>query len=508
MCKTDTLQIEAETQTVQVIENEPPAKRENDVMIWDSLLESFGRITTESNSTDGSLEDITSVDPLATNNNMDITELLFDNATNNANITNIDNIDNANIAIDYDLSNLEVLSPFNVDKIVKKDDNDANWVVDNVDALQPITLPPPKMGVASKAMQLALANEIEIQAPWIDVTALASSIQETPVSIKENVPESIFTLATFVPTHMQSYIDLNTEAVPTANLMTQSSFQLDTPNILDVSDKVFNDSELVTNHDATKIDADIDFLKNTVEIDDRSLNTPSPSRVQHNIEINPSNSVLFNTDLALEDTLLFNNEPPSDMYVVKTENIFGKRAKAKNPLEQLAADAGICACNDCKCGPNSGECRNCQNHELPEPVGCGDDKCSCGANCECDHAEMKCAVGCGRATDTNHNTFMHYHKRHNNSNLEEFGVYTHECDESLLGMIDNIKCPCSGTSDGKCSSECGPDRGCSKPAGSSHKKSCCVTICFRKLDAFKQFLNDANVMNAIKVKNVNLTTSF
>ncbi|XP_045764274.1 uncharacterized protein LOC123866643 isoform X1 [Maniola jurtina] len=492
-------QIEAETPTVEVIENEP-TKPDNDVMIWDSLLESFGRITTESNSTDGSLEDITSVNPLS-NNNMDITELLFDNATNN---TKFDETNN--IAVDYDLSSLEVLSPFNVEKIVKKDNTDNTWVVDDVNNIQPIPLPTPKMEIESKAIQLALANEIEIQAPWIDVTALASSIQETPVSIKENVPESIFTLATFVPTHMQSYIDLNTDAVPTANLMTQSSFHLDTPNILDVSDKVFNDSELVTNHD-TKIDTDIDFLKSNIEIlDDRSLNTPPPNKVQHNIEINPANSVLFNTDLALEDTLLFDNEPPSDMYVVKTENVFGK--KAKNPLEQLAADAGICSCNDCKCGPNSGECRNCQNHELPEPIGCGDDKCSCGADCECDHAEMKCAVGCGRATDTNHNTFLHYHKRHNNSNLEEFGVYTHECDDSLRGIIENIKCPCSGTD--KCPRECGEDKGCSKPdaSRSSHKKSCCVTICFKKLDAFKQFLNDPNVLNAIKVNNLNLTTSF
>ncbi|XP_023937053.2 uncharacterized protein LOC112045192 isoform X2 [Bicyclus anynana] len=492
-------QIEAETPTVEVIENEP-AKPVNDVMVWDSLLESFGRITTESNSTDGSLEDITSVDPLS-NTNMDITELLFDNATNN---TKFDD----NIAVDYDLSNLEVLSPFDVNKIDKKDDNDNSWVVDNI---PPISLSTPKMEVESKAMQLALANEIEIQAPWIDVTALASSILETPVSIKESGPESIFTLATFVPTHMQSYIDLSTEAVPTANLLTQSSFHLDTPNILDVSDKVFNDSELVTNHDVSKIDADIDFLKTTADIiDDRSLNTPSPSRVQQSIEINPSNSVLFNTDLALEDTLLFDNEPPSDMYVVKTENVFGK--KTKNPLEQLAADAGICSCTECKCGPNSGECRNCQNHEPPpKPVGCGDDKCSCGVDCECDHAEMKCAVGCGRATDTNHNTFLHYHKRHNNSNLEDFGVYTHECDESLLGIIDSIKCPCNGSTDGKCSSECSePGKSCSKSDTSHdlHKKSCCVTICFKKLDAFKQFLNDPNVLNAIKVKNFNLTTSF
>lgn len=473
---------------MEVIENEPP-KQDSDVMNWDSLLESFGRITTESNSTEGSLEDITSVNPI-TNNNMDITELLFNN-TNDTKFTNANNI-----TVDYDLSNLEVLSPFNVDKAIKKDTNDNTWV--DVSDLPPVVISEPKIEIKSKALQLALANEIEMQAPWIDVTALASSIQETPVSIKDNTPENIFTLATSVPTHMQSYIDLNPEVIPIANITSQSSFDLDTPNILDISDKVFNDSELVTNLDPGKIDEDIAFMKTNDQIDDRTLNTPPPSKVQHNIEINPANSVSFNTDLTLEHTLLFDNEPPSDMYVVQTENIFGK--KARNPLEQLAADAGICSCSQCKCEPDNGECRNCQDHKPIEKSSC-DDKCSC-TDCKCNHAEMKCATGCGRATDTNHNTFLHYHRRHNNSNLEDFGVYTHECDDSFPNIINNIKCSCSsnqevGSKNTKSDSCC---------SSSNKNKSCCVTICFKKLDAFKQFLSDSELLNALKVNNLNLST--
>lgn len=437
---------------MEVVEN-TTEKPHTNVMNWDSLLESFGRITTESNSTDGSLEDINNVN---LNNTMDITELLFDNATSEAKFDN---------PTDYDLSNLE-LSPF-IDKNLKKDQD--IWV--------------DKSEVKTKALQLALANEVEVQAPWIDVTALASSIQETPVSIKDNTPENIFTLATSVPTHMQSYIDLNSE-IPTANIINET-FDLDTPNILDVSDKVFNDSELVTNIDSSKL-TDDEFLKNDDE-DDRTLHTPPP-REQHNIEINPANSVLFNTDLTLEDTLLFDNEPPSNMYVVKTENIFGK--KAKNALEQIASDAGICSCSDCKCDPNNGECRNC--HEQKET--CSDDKCSC-IDCKCNHAEMKCAVGCGKATDTKNNTFLHYHKRHNESNLEEFGVYTHECDDSFPELVKNIKCSCS-------KNECG-----TSDTTDSNKKSCCVTICFKKLEAFKQFLTETELLNALKVNNFNVTTT-
>lgn len=485
--------------TVTVVETSKPS---NDLMNWDSLLESFGRITTESNSTDGSLEDITAVDPL-TSTSVDMTELFFDNATNIRKPM-------------YDLNIDVAVSPYDIQK-PKKD----TWVnvcdmqsigitpIENItpiDTIAPVENPV-KMEIKPKAMQLALANEIEVQAPWVDVSALAASISETPVSIKEKVPESIFTLATFVPTHMQSYIDLNTDVAPTANIISQESFELDTPSILDVGDKVFNDSELVSNLGTTKLESDIDsFLQDPDE--DRSLNTPPPSKVQQNIEINPANSVLFNTELDLEDTLLFDNEPPSDMYVVRTENIFGKEIAKRNALEQLAADAGICSCKDCKCDPTGGECRNCGSEESAKKEKCcTEDKCSC-VDCKCDHASMKCAVGCGRATDTNHNTFLHYHRRHNNTNLEDLGVFTvHECDEESPSteIIDHLKCSCHVEQE-----SCNPENKSKEPgsccqAKPSNKKSCCVTICFKKFNAFKQFLTENDLMNALKSQNMSTT---
>lgn len=499
--------------TIETFIENAPAKptdqQTNDLMNWEGLLESFGRITTESDSTDGSLEDIPAV------NTVDITELLFDNATNNAKTNDL--------TVDYDLANL-TLSPF-VDRTDKKDTND--WV--DINNLQP-TVPlrpeiaPPKMEIKSKALQLALANEIEVQSPWVDVSVLAASISETPVSIKEQSPESIFTLATSVQTHMQSYIDLSTEVAPTANIMTHTSFDLDTPNVLDVGDKVFNDSEIVTNIEPSKLfndsgivadlenppkllndleldsDADIYFASD----DDRSLNTPPPSKVRQNIEINPANSVLFNTDLDLEDTLLFDNEPLSNMYVVRTENIFGKEIAKRNALEQLAADSGICHCMDCKCDPTDGECRNCNQdiQEVAKPSGCGEDTCSC-VDCKCDHSEMKCAVGCGRATDTNHNTFLHYHKRHNNTtNLEELGIYTlHECDEdSPSTIVDSLKCSCDATA--ACNNPEPSKKQDAACCGGEKKKSCCVTICFKKLDSLKQFLNENDLVKALKSHNL------
>ncbi|XP_061709598.1 uncharacterized protein LOC133519588 isoform X2 [Cydia pomonella] len=559
------------------IETEPflkfPAKPQpTDAMNWEGLLESFGRITTESNSTDGSLEDINTVD-LLTTTNVDITDLLFDNANPNA--------------VDYDL-NLQ---------FDKKKDN--SWT-----NLQP-TLIDDRIEGKRKAMQLALANEIEVQAPWVDVSALAASISETPVSIKEKTPESIFTMATFVPTHMQSYIDLNPE---TANVITQSAFDLASPNILDVADKVFNDSELVSNM-STKIEDIENFLK-----DDRSLNTPPPCRVHQNIEINPANSVLFNSDLDLEDTLLFDNEPLSDMYVVRTENIFGKEIAKRNALAQLAADAGICSCMTCECDPTLGECRgDCQSKE-PEPVQpekgkCPVDTCDCDEDCQCDHEAMKCAVGCGKATDTNHNTFLDYHRRHKLTSLEELGVYTvHEDDLSTATFVDQLSCscdestssnvnkksegfsessnwetgcqgvqtsegkeesvcqgkkeptcqgnkksacqsnkesacmsktescqdkkdsceskstsncegkkestcqgkkePCKGKkestykSKGSCNNQCSNGGGCSDTS----KDKCCVTICIKKLEAFKQFLSDHELLGALKAHNLDLTS--
>ncbi|XP_063361427.1 uncharacterized protein LOC134650401 [Cydia amplana] len=541
-----------------------PAKPQpRDGMNWEGLLESFGRITTESNSTDGSLEDINTVDPLPTTT-VDITDLLFDNANPNT--------------LDYDL-NLQ---------FDKKKEN--SWTNN---------LQPPLVEGKRKAMQLALANEIEVQAPWVDVSALAASISETPVSIKEKTPESIFTMATFVPTHMQSYMDLNPE---TANVITQSAFDLASPNILDVADKVFNDSELVSNLSSTKIEDDIEnFLK-----DDRSLNTPPPCRVHHNIEINPANSVLFNSDLDLEDTLLFDNEPISDMYVVRTENIFGKEIAKRNALAQLAADAGICNCMTCECDPTLGECRgDCQSKEpiQPEKRKCPVDTCDCAEDCQCDHQAMKCAVGCGKATDTNHNTFLDYHRRHKLTSLEELGVYTvHDEDLPTETLVEQLSCSCEKSTssnkklegfsessnwetgcqgvqtEGKKESVCqgkkestckketacqskkesscmskkescqGKTDSCESKSGStckgkkestfqgkkelcegrqestcksksnsnqcsgnggcsdSTKDKCCVTICIKKLEAFKQFLSDHELLGALKAHNLDFTS--
>lgn len=513
-------QIEVKAPVVSVIDNTETPKAASGSMNWEGLLESFGRITTESNSTDGSLEDIAIVNPLP-NNGVDIAELLFDNATDTVKFE----LPRAPLS-DYDLNDLQAT----LSDLTKKCES---WVEvgDNATTMVDLPIAPtteaqdPKIEVKSNAMELALANEIEVQSPWVDVSALAASIRDAPVSIEEKIPESICTLATFVPTHMQSYIDLS--EMPSANV--SQTFGLDNPTILDVTAKVFNDSEVVTNlgPDMSRLETDIDvFLKQSMS--SGSLNTPPPSRVQQNIEINPADLVLFNTDTALEDTLQFDNEPASNLYVVRTENVFGKRHE-RNRVEQLAADAGICECPKCQCTPSDGECRSCDQQKS-----CSDDKCSC-VDCKCDHAEMKCAVGCGKATDSNHNTFLHYHRRHNNSSLEELGVYTlHECDENAPSVnIERLLCTCSV--EGCCGNGCGSIRsggsgcgsssgagggcdeseiggsacdsgGCTgKQCGGSSGKSCCVTICFKKLDAFKQFLADNDLVHALKLHNLNLT---
>lgn len=286
---------------------------------------------------------------------------------------------------------------------------------------------------AKEALELALASEVEVHSPWIDVSALAASIIDPSVNVCEQENQNIFAGATFVPTHIQSYIDLHNNGttentMETVTNISNESFsskntnednlkpvETDESQILDTNTFTFEISDDPEINDVfnSKTDPEINKL---FEKDHKILESANVFGME-SLEINAANSVLFNTDLNLEDTILFDSEPPSDMYVVKTENIFKDMVK-RNILKDITADADICKCDECHCDPLGMQCQSTCSDTVLEK-----EKCHC-IDCKCDPLMMKCDAGCGGPqVNKQSSTYLDYHKRHGPSSLEEFGLF-------------------------------------------------------------------------------------
>lgn len=297
---------------------------------------------------------------------------------------------------------------------------------------------------ANEAIELALANEIELHSPWVDVSALAASITNPSVNVREQEPLSIFPGATFVPTHIQSYIDLHGNTAENIMDTMPSDVYSYLPDVRVTEEDKHSFTEEVIDTMGTNTlvfdandDPEINDVFNSRSTEHTEINKlfEKDSRISEavnvfgmeNLEINAANSVLFNTDLNLEDTLLFDNEPPSDMYVVQTENIF-KVVTKRNILQDLTAEADICKCVECKCDPLNMQCQSgcgsssSDEESETEKTSEKSDKCNC-VDCKCDPSTMQCQAGCGGRLENDSSNYLEYHKRHASAKLEDYGLF-------------------------------------------------------------------------------------
>lgn len=389
---------------------------------------------------------------------------------------------------------------------------------------------------AKEALELALASEVEVHSPWIDVSALAASIIDPSVNVCEQENQNIFAGATFVPTHIQSYIDLHNAAsentMETVTNINHGSFtpkntsndklkplETDESQILDTNTFTFEISDDPEINDVFNSKTDPEMNK-LFEKEHKTLESANVFGME-SLEINAANSVLFNTDLNLEDTILFDSEPPSDMYVVKTENIFKDMVK-RNILKDITADADICKCDECHCDPVGMQCQSaCGNNNEKE-------KCHC-TDCKCDPLLMKCDAGCGGPLiNKESSTYLDYHKRHGQSSLEEFGLYpeaasnkycSEDKEKTVSGCCsqrsDPTKpgagCPCSKSIPSETNNSKEPnaqnsdisvnllrdfllnlenyDSNCNCSNGKEGAgKGCCVVICLKTLENLRQLV--------------------
>lgn len=151
----------------------------------------------------------------------------------------------------------------------------------------------------SEALQLAMASEVEVGSPWIDISVLASKsiMPSTPLT------SSCHAMSTNIPT----FVDLPTYSVVDNELMI-GSYQ-GVSDDMSLMDNIFNNG-FSGNQDV--------------------------SQTNNDLTMKELNDLLETND--------FNNSSDDSLMDFATDN-------ANKTLKEITADAGICQCETCKCDP-------------------------------------------------------------------------------------------------------------------------------------------------------------
>lgn len=264
----------------------------------------------------------------------------------------------------------------------------------------------------SQALQLALASEEEIPAPWMDVAVLASKplIPTAPVTTAcVAIPTAITTYVNLPTTSTLNYLHNNKEnELNFQPILNSNSITTNTMGIM-TSEPQLSTEQLKSTEMQTTISTD--QQQQPISFEAHSNNTVNPLNNNNDDELNelPTNlekllkeveesvsdqdletaslldDLLMTIDNAehvvmsqqyenLENSLqlpdiLSDDSKLVENAMVRTESVFNKpkssnksnngsnnkkNKKSNKPssLKQITADADICRCTDCKCDPN------------------------------------------------------------------------------------------------------------------------------------------------------------
>ncbi|XP_037034407.1 zinc finger and BTB domain-containing protein 24 isoform X2 [Bradysia coprophila] len=317
----------------------------------------------------------------------------------------------------------------------------------------------------SQAVQMALASEIEIPSPWIDVAVLASK----PVMPTDPVTSACLALPTALPTYVDLGFNVNTAAT---NYYHQNDSRVSERSELDVGDnfenlnlddfslsgisRVDSNKETEINESESLVDR---LLEDATQMDMSSENQTMAQQLE-------ADSILNDILMSIDNLQNVIQAPPaeSDAPIDPTE----KPTKSSGPtLQEITADADICSCINCTCDQKAG----CSG-------GCGPSK-----PCKSDNTIAvalpkepgKKESGCcgGKKADTSKKT----------PNLNE-----KEASNLITSMAMS---PCCSTN-----VQGGKECSCKSPL-EGIKNGCCVVICLKTLEHLRSVLNSRTV-NLIK----------
>lgn len=321
----------------------------------------------------------------------------------------------------------------------------------------------------SQAVQMALASEIEIPSPWIDVAVLANK----PVIPTDPVTSACLALPTAIPSYVDLAFNVNTAAT---NYYQQNDTQINRTLDLDVGNnfenlnlddysltavnRVGNDKENEINESEILVDQLLEDA-NRMDISGES------QTVAQQLE---ADSILNDILMSIDNLQNAIQGPQSNSVTVSSNSIDGndKAIKPKaSTLQEITADADICSCVNCECDQKPG----CSG-------GCGPNKpCKSDTNVAItttNEPEKKTGC-CGGGKKTNDS------KKTANLNVKE-----------ATNLITSLAIsPCCATN-----VPGGTECSCKSPI-EGIKNGCCVVICLKTLEHLRSVLNSSTV-NLIK----------
>lgn len=319
----------------------------------------------------------------------------------------------------------------------------------------------------SQAVQMALASEIEIPSPWIDVAVLASK----PVIPTDPVTSACLALPTAIPSYVDLPFNVNTAAT---NYYQQNDNLINQPSDLDVGNNFEN-----------------------LNLDDFSLTTVNPVQNTKENEINESESLVdrlledanqmdisnenqtvaqqLEADSILNDILMSIDslqnaiQAPRTSAVANGDEPLGGNEKTSNKmkgatLQEITADADICSCVKCECDQKAGCSGGCGPHnpcKSDNPIAISTNK-----------IEKKSECCSSKKSNT---------KKAQNLNVKEA--------TNLITSLATSPC-CSTNVQGGSACSC-------KSPLEGIKNGCCVVICLKTLEHLRSVLNSSTV-NLIK----------
>lgn len=318
----------------------------------------------------------------------------------------------------------------------------------------------------SQAVQMALASEIEMPSPWIDVAVLASK----PVMPTDPVTSACLALPTAIP----SYVDLGFNVnVAATNFYHQNEALLSQSPDLEVGDNFENlnlddfslsaVNRVVDNKDneITESESLVDrLLEDANRMDVSSENQTMAQQLE-------ADSILNDILMSIDNLQNAIQAPATNAVIAESESsMVGKERTTKSKgatLQQITADADICSCVKCECDQKAG----CAG-------GCGPNKPCKSDNSVAMAEPEKKSDCCGGKKTTNT-------KKTANLNVKE-------ATNLITSMAISPCCSTNVTGGTACS--------CKSPL-EGIKNGCCVVICLKTLEHLRSVLNSSTV-NLIK----------